>query len=148
MKKWMLVISTAVLFMVGGCSFLEDTSSTLNYANDAKDYVSEAQKFAEEIPPLAEKAVNDDEALKKLEQKLQEMKRKAEEFNKTKAPDIASDVHDQLVQQNEKIISGIEAYEANIKDGSFNPEALKNSELFQSIQDVSSIMKQIKELGQ
>lgn len=76
------------------------------------------------------------------------MKGKAEEFNQTKAPDIASDVHDQLVQQNEKIISGIEAYEANIKDGSFNPEALKNSELFQSIQDVSSIMKQIKELGQ
>ena len=30
------------------------------------------------------------------------MKGKAEEFNQTKAPDIASDVHDQLVQQNEK----------------------------------------------
>ncbi len=144
----MLVISTVVLFMVGGCSFLEDTSSTLTYANDAKDYVSEAQKFAEEIPPLAEKAINDDEAMKKLEQKLQEMKGKAEEFNKTKAPDIASDVHDQLVQQNEKIISGIETYEANIKNGSLNPEVLKNSELFQSIQDVSSIMNQIKELTQ
>ncbi len=53
-----------------------------------------------------------------------------------------------LFNKTKKSLVEIEAYEANIKGGSFNPEALKNSELFQSIQDVSSIMKQIKELGQ
>jgi hypothetical protein len=148
MKKWLFAISTSTFLLLGGCSSLEDVNNTLTYANEAKDYVNEASAFAKEVPSLTEQAVGDQQATKELETKLKEMKKEIETFNDLQPPEMAADLHQQVVDQNKKVLEGIDLYLNNVKDGKLDPAVLENTEMVQSIQEITSIVEQIKKLGQ
>lgn len=148
MKKWLMAFSAVPLLLLGGCSSLEGMNNTLTYVNEATDYVNEASTFANEIPALAEQAVNDQQAAQELETKLEVMKQDIEEFNELQPPDMAADLHQQIVEQNNQVVQGIDLYLNNVEEGKLDPALLENTEVFQSIQEITSIIDQIKQLGQ
>ena len=79
---------------------------------------------------------------------LQDMKEEINTFNKLQAPDVAVDLHQQLVDQNNKLTAGIDLYLSNMKNGLLDASVLENTELFQSAQEITNILNQIKQLGQ
>ena len=147
MKKWLIGILASTFLALGGCSMLEGANDALTYVNEATDYVQEAKTFAEEAPELAQQAITDSKAAAEFETKLEDMKGEIESFNELNAPELAADLHNQVLEQNEKALDGINTYLENIEGGKLDPAALENTELFQSIQDISSIVKQIEDLG-
>jgi hypothetical protein len=76
------------------------------------------------------------------------MKQNVETFNDQKAPEIMADLHQQIVEKNNSIAAGIDTYLANIKNGLLDPAVLENTELFQSAKDITSIIDEIKKLGE
>lgn len=147
MKKISLAFLIASGMLLSGCSALEGVNNTLNYATEASEYVNEATAFGQEVPDLAKRAVNDEQAAKELETKLEEMKTNIEEFNELEAPEIGADLHQQVVAQNNRAMEGIDLYLENIEGGKLNSEVLKNNQAFQSLQEITTIIEQIKNLG-
>lgn len=148
MKNSLLVLLTSLLILLGGCSMLNDAKNTLTYINEATEYLDKATVFANDAPSLAQQAVGNQQAAKQLETMLKKMKQDIQSFNQLQAPDIAVDLHQQIVDQNNKLIDGINLYLNNFKNGLLDPSVLTNTELFQIVQDISSIINQIKQLGQ
>lgn len=147
MKKWLIVISASILLLVSGCSFLSDAKDTVTYINEATDYLGKATDFANEAPSLAQQAVKDSQAAKELEAMLKDMQQEVETFNSLQAPELAADLHQQIVEKNNVILDGVNLYLDNIKDGMLDPAILENTELFQTVEEISSIINQIKQLG-
>lgn len=148
MKRWFIALSASMLFLLGGCSFLNDAQDSLTYINEATEYLEVATNFANEAPALAQQAIEDIQAAEDLKVMLQDMQQQIESFNELQAPQMAADLHQQIVEQNAIIAEGIETYLTNIKDGLLDPTVLENSELFQSVQDITNIIDQIQQLGE
>ncbi|RYM06364.1 hypothetical protein EWH99_03310 [Sporolactobacillus sp. THM7-7] len=146
MKRIGVLILAGVCALLAGCSLLEETNDTLTYVNQANDYISQASSFAEEAPALIEEAATDPQAGEELQNTLQSIKEEAASFNKLEAPGVVSDLHDQLVEQNNRLTAGINEWQNRIEDGTLNVSELENSEIFQSIQQITSIYNQIEEL--
>ncbi|MGP7819801.1 DUF6376 family protein [Niallia sp. 01092] len=147
MKKWLLAIPM-IMLLLAACSPLEDTKNTLTYIDEATKYVNEANQFANDLPALTEKAVTDEQAAQELEAKLKDFQENIQNFNKLEPPSMMQDLHEQIVEQNNKLEKGITVYLDNIENGKLKKEVLENNELVQSIQEIQSIYKQIKELGE
>jgi hypothetical protein len=148
MKKGFIILSSIFLILLSGCSLLNDAKNTITYINEATDFLGKATTFANEAPLLAQQAISDAQAAEELEIMLQNMKQDIEAFNELQAPDVAADLHQQLVDQNKVISKGIDTYLNNFKDGKLDPAVLENTEIFQTVQELSSIIDQIKQLGQ
>jgi hypothetical protein len=148
MKKNVLVLAAVIAMFLSGCSLLNDAKDTLTYVNDAKNYLDKATAFANDAPSIAQQAVSDQQATAELKTMLQNMKQEIQAFNKLQAPDIAADLHQQIVDQNNKLVAGIDLYLKNMKNGLLDPSVLENTEVFQSVQEINSILDQIKQLGQ
>lgn len=148
MKKKVLVLVAILTLLLSGCSLLNDAKDTLSYVNNAKDYLDKATAFANDAPSIAQQAVGDQQATAELKTMLQNMKQEIKAFNKIQAPDIAADLHQQIVDQNNKLVAGIDLYLKNIKNGLLDPSVLENTEIFQSVQEINGILDQIKQLGQ
>ncbi|TWT01618.1 hypothetical protein FQV28_15285 [Planomicrobium sp. CPCC 101079] len=131
---------------LGGCSALEGASNTLTYATEVTEFANEATIFAKDTPALAKQAVSDKEAAAELEASLQVMKTNIEEFNELEPPEMAADLHQQVVNQNNKALEGIDLYLNNIKDGTLDPAVLENNEAFKSLGEIKNIVDQIREL--
>ncbi|MEF7655615.1 DUF6376 family protein [Bacillus thuringiensis] len=143
-------ILLACIFSIGlmGCSLVEEGKNSLDYAQKATDYVNEISAFANDAPALAEKAVNDSEARKELEKKLSEIKQDIPAFNELTPPDVAKDLHQQIVGYNEKLNTLIDTAMTKIEEGKVNVEEFKNSELMQTIDQVRDLKDKIQNLGQ
>lgn len=117
----MKIKSTLVVFIVTiglmGCSLVEQGKNSIDYAQKATDYVNEISAFANDAPALAEKAVNDSEARKELEAKLSEIKQDIPAFNELTPPDVAKDLHQQIVGYNEKLNTLIDTAMTKIEEG-------------------------------
>jgi hypothetical protein len=148
MKKRLLMLSAAIVLLLSGCSLLNDAKDTLTYVTSAKEYLDKATAFANDAPTIAQQAVGDQQKAAELKTMLQDMKQEINTFNKLQAPEIAVDLHQQLVDQNNKLAAGIDLYLQNMKNGLLDPSVLQNTELFQSVQEISNILDQIKQLGQ
>lgn len=142
-----MIVSIISLLLLGGCSLLEDVNNSVNYVNEATDYVGEVNTFVQEVPALAEQAVSDEQARLDLETKLTDMKKDIEDFNELQAPDLANDLHQQIMAHNNTALEGIDLYLNNIKDGKFDAALLENSEFFTAMQEVTDTVDQIKQLG-
>jgi hypothetical protein len=147
LKKLLIILSACMLLLLGGCSFLNDAQDTITYVNEATDYLSAATDFANEAPALAQQAISDLQAAEDLQNMLQQMQQTAEAFNELQAPDFAAELHQQIIEQNSAIVSEIETFMSSFQDGLLDPSILENTELFQTVQDITSIIDQIKQLG-
>jgi hypothetical protein len=145
--KWMIIVLTAVIGL-SGCSFLEEVNGTIDYVNQATDYVNEATEFANEVPAMAEQAITDPQALADLETRLLEMKQEIEAFNGLEAPNLAEDLHQQVMEQNNRALEGINVFLSNIENGELDPALLENTELFTTLQELTELSNQIQQLGE
>jgi len=145
-KSTLLVLIVSIGLI--GCSIVEEGKNSLDYAQKATDYVNEISAFANEAPALAEKAVNDKEARKELEAKLNEIKQDIPAFNELTPPDVAKDLHQQIVGYNEKLNTLIDTSMKKIEEGKMNVEQFKDSELMQTIEQVRDLKDKVQNLGQ
>lgn len=148
MKKWIVLLLVSITVFLGGCSLLNDAKNTVIYINEATDFLNKATNFANEAPSLAQQAVSDPQAAEELEIMLKEMKQDIEAFNELQTPELAADLHQQIVDQNNIASQGIDMYLNNFVDGKLDPAVLKNTELYQTVEEISGIINQIKQLGQ
>ncbi|SLJ99667.1 DUF6376 family protein [Bacillus toyonensis] len=145
-KSTLLVLIVSIGLI--GCSIVEEGKNSLDYAQKATDYVNEISAFANEAPALAEKAVNDKEARKELEAKLNEIKEDIPAFNELTPPDVAKDLHQQIVGYNEKLNTLIDTSMKKVEEGKIDVEQFKNSELMQTMDQVRDLKDKIQNLGQ
>ncbi|EEL40605.1 Putative lipoprotein YybP [Bacillus toyonensis] len=145
-KSILLVLIVSIGLI--GCSIVEEGKNSLDYAQKATDYVNEISAFANEAPALAEKAVNDKEARKELEAKLNEIKQDIPAFNELTPPDVAKDLHQQIVGYNEKLNTLIDTSMKKVEEGKTDVEQFKNSELMQTMDQVRDLKDKIQNLGQ
>ncbi|MEK3990597.1 DUF6376 family protein [Robertmurraya sp. FSL R5-0851] len=148
MRLKRLAVALTAVIGLSGCSFLEEVNGTLDYVNQATEYVNEATEFANEVPAMAEQAISDTQALEDLETRLLEMKQEIEAFSKLEAPSIAEDIHQQVMEQNDKALEGINVFLSNIENGELDPALLENTELFTTIQELTELSNQIQQLGE
>ncbi|MDQ0220434.1 hypothetical protein ELQ35_15385 [Peribacillus cavernae] len=147
MKRIFIILGLLSTVVLGGCSILGEVNNSVDYVNEATDYLDKARNFAEDVPQLAEDAVTNQEARKNLENELETMQQDIKDFNETKAPSIAEDIHNQIVEYNEKLNKGIDSYLQNIENGKFDPALLQDSEIVQTANELTSLMNKIENLG-
>ncbi|HDX9628184.1 TPA: hypothetical protein ROY30_001837 [Bacillus cereus] len=145
-KSILLVCIVSIGLM--GCSLVEQGKNSIDYAQKATDYVNEISAFANDAPALAEKAVNDSEARNELETKLSEIKQDIPAFNELTPPDVAKDLHQQIVGYNEKLNTLIDTAMTKIEEGKVDVEQFKNSELMQTVDQVRELKDKVQNLGQ
>jgi len=146
MKKIITILAISCLLFLGGCSFISEVNSTVEYANEATEYIDTVQSFANEVPTLAQDAVIDEAARKNLESELLAMKEEIETFNGIEPPSIAEDLHTQIVNSNTKLVEGIDLYLANIEDGVLDPAFLEETGLLTTMTEITSLMENIQQL--
>jgi Family of unknown function (DUF6376) len=148
MKKSWIAIFIAFGLILGGCSLVEEASDTVNYVSEATNYMNEVNDFVNEAPTIASEAVTDEQSLIEFDTRLNDMKEAIQSFNDVQPPEIAADLHQQILDYNQRAEEGIDLYLENIKDGKLDPELLENTEVFQTFEDISNIVEDIKQLGQ
>lgn len=147
MKKWFAILLAGMLILLGGCNLINEAKNTVTYIDQAIGFINTATDFANEAPPLAKQAVSDTQAAQDLETMLLDMKQEIEDFNSLEAPEVATDLHQQIVDNNTVVLNGINLYLDSIEDGKLDPAVLENTELFQTINDMSSLIDQLQKLG-
>ncbi|WP_088007144.1 DUF6376 family protein [Indiicoccus explosivorum] len=148
MKRFLLPVTAAAALLLSGCGLLEGVNDTLNYVNEATAYANDAQDFANEVPDLARQAITDPEAAADLETRLEEMKQQIEAFNALEEPAVGGELHRQVVGLNNRALEGIDLYLTNIENGTLDPAVIEDTEIFQTIGEVSDIINQIEQLSQ
>ncbi|MGI8313894.1 DUF6376 family protein [Halobacillus mangrovi] len=148
MKKITIVLLMFVVVTLSGCSFLDGVTNTLNYADKATDYANEVNTFVNEVPSLAEQATTDEQAAQELEKRLEDMKKDIEEFNEVEEPSVGADLHQQVVDRNEQALQGIDTYLNNMENGKLDPSVIENTEIFQTLSEITNTIDQIKQLGE
>ncbi|WP_285769279.1 DUF6376 family protein [Peribacillus sp. SI8-4] len=146
MKKMIAIAFLAVLTL-SGCSLLGEVNSSLEYADNTTAYMNTVKEFANELPASAQDAVTNAEARQSLEKDLEQMQTEIEEFNATEPPEIAETIHEKIVASNQQLSDGIELYLNNIEKGQIDPKALEESEIMQTIDQITSLSDQIEKIG-
>ncbi|MBO1626097.1 DUF6376 family protein [Bacillus arachidis] len=146
-KKALLFLLMMVIGLTG-CSMIEKGKNSIDYAQKTKDYVNEVSTFANEAPGLVGKAINDSAARKELETRLSEIQKDIPAFNELTPPDVAKDIHQQIVGYNEKLNELIDTTMKKVEEGKMDVEQFKNSEFMQTIQQVQDLKEKIQNLGQ
>ncbi|MCT2534192.1 DUF6376 family protein [Aquibacillus koreensis] len=142
MKK--ILIGITFILVLGGCGFLEDVNNSLDYTKEATEHINTLTDFAKEAPQMIEDAANDPAAKEQLESHLNTLQEEIEGFNTVDAPAMVEDIHNNLVNKNEEILNEINKL---VEDGQLTIEKIENAEIFQTINEVQDLMKQIEDLG-
>lgn len=144
MKKLISILFVSVFFILSGCSFLEEANNSINYATEATEYINELSTFAEDSSSLVNEAVNNPEAKAELESKLTSLQDTIKEFNKIEAPSIAEDIHKNVEEKNQQLL---DITDHVLQNGEVAVEKLKESEIYQTIDNITSLTNQIEKLG-
>ncbi|WP_164669844.1 DUF6376 family protein [Virgibacillus doumboii] len=134
MKKFISILIVSVIAL-SGCSLLEEANDSLNYANEATEYMNELSTFAEEAPSL-EGA--------ELKTQLESLQTTIEDFMEIEPPSIAEGLHKELENKSQVLLDGINNV---LENGEVAIEQLKQSEIYETIENITTLKKQIEELG-
>ncbi|NMH73274.1 hypothetical protein HF078_09330 [Bacillus sp. RO2] len=144
MRKAILTFVLLSSILLSGCSVLDEVNSSLEYVNEATEHINTWKDFGEAAPQMIQDAATDPNAKEELETRLNEMLVEIDEFNNTEAPAIAESVHQQIVDKN-KELQGV--MENAMVDGEVALEKLQDSELFTLIDEVTTMMNLLEDLG-
>ncbi|MFS0752148.1 DUF6376 family protein [Oceanobacillus sp. 1P07AA] len=148
MKKGIAFVMVLLIGLLGGCSILEGLNNSLNYANEATEYANEVNDFVAKAPSLAEQAITDEQSADELETELNNLKENINEFNNLDVPEIGEGIHQQMVEVNNNALEGIDLYLSNLANGALlDPSIIENTEIFQTLEQVTELVNQIQELG-
>lgn len=141
-KLTLLIVAIFGSLMLSGCSLLGEVNNTLEYANEATDHINTLSTFAEQAPQMIQDAALDANVKQDLENQLNNLIVEIEAFNNVEAPKIAEDIHQQLVSKNNVIIEEINTV---LESGKI--ETLENTQIFNTINEVTTLLNQIEQLG-
>ncbi|MGM7722418.1 DUF6376 family protein [uncultured Metabacillus sp.] len=143
MKKLRSVAAILLVMMLSACSFLEDVNNSVDYVNEAQDYLNSLSDFAQEAPQLVQDAAVDSEAKQNLEEQLNTVVEEINTFNELEAPAIAEDIHQDIVNNNEKLLEEINTA---MQNGELVIEELEDSEIMNTVNEITSLMDSIENL--
>lgn len=141
MKK-LLIILVFTLFL-SGCSLFADTNGTEDYVDKATQYIQELSNFAQEAPQMAADAATNRETYKQLNEQVIGLIKKIEQFNELHVPSVAEEVHQQIVEKNEDLLTELKD---TVQNGQVTLHAFVNSETFQTISDIVKLLVLINQL--
>lgn len=141
-KLTLLFVAVFGSLMLSACSLLGEVNNTLEYVNKATDHINTLSTFAEQAPQMLQDAALNENVKQDLENQLNNLIVEIEEFNSLEAPKIAEDIHQQLVSKNNVIIE-----EINTVLESGHIENLENTQIFETINEVTTLLNQIEQLG-
>lgn len=144
--KWKALLVVTMMILLSGCSFIGEVSDSIDYVNEATTHINTLNAFAEEAPQLVQEAITNTEVRQDLETQVVGLKQDIEEFiSLNEIPSIAENIHQELVEKNELLLTQINQV---LEDGQLAVEKLENSELFTTVNEVTSLMDQIENLVQ
>lgn len=138
-----MIIAIFTLMLSSACSLLDEVSRSVDYVDETKSYLTSVSDFAEQAPELIQAAATDEAARDDLENQLTSLRGQIEEFNNLEAPTVAEDLHQDIVTQNE---AALEKIDQVYQDGEVVVEELQNSEIIQTLQDLSSLKNAVENL--
>ncbi|MBD0379902.1 DUF6376 family protein [Paenibacillus sedimenti] len=144
MRKLMLILLMLSTLMLSACSILEKANNSLEYVNQATEHINRLSTFAEQAPQMIKDAATNPEAKQKLENQLNDFKKEIEQFNLINAPSIAKDIHQQLVDKNKVLLQEINKV---VENGHLALDKLQNSQIITTINDITSLINRINNLG-
>ncbi|OZU87141.1 hypothetical protein CIL03_18320 [Virgibacillus indicus] len=144
MKKYASILFISAFLILSGCSFLEEANDSINYATEATEYINDLSSFAEDTSSLVSEAANNPEAKSELESRLTSLQDTITDFNDIEAPAIAEGIHKNLTEKNQELL---DITNNVLQNGKVAIEKLQDSEIYQTIENITSLMDQIEELG-
>lgn len=143
MKKLSVLFVVIATLMLSACGVLDEVNNSLDYANEAQSYIDSLREFGEEAPGLVQEAAADPDARAELESQMNTLTEEIEAFNNLEAPVIAEDIHQNIVAKNEVLLD-----EANqiMDNGEVMLEKFENSEILNTVNDVTSLLDKVKNL--
>lgn len=143
MRKVLYVFAILATMMLSACSVLDEVNNSLDYVNEAEDYINSLSEFGGEAPQLIKDAAVDSDARVELENQLNTLVEDIEEFNDIEAPAIAEDIHQDVVSKNEALLEEINNV---MENGEIVLDKLENSEILNTVNDVTSLLDSIENL--
>lgn len=144
MRKLMMLILVLSTLALSACSFFQEATAPLNYADQAKEHFDNLADFAQEAPQKIQDAATNPETKQELTDRLTALKKEIEQFNLLDAPSIASDLHRQIVDKSQVLLDEINQALAG---GNLALDQLQNSPIISTISDITSFMNRIENLG-
>ncbi|WP_188456310.1 DUF6376 family protein [Virgibacillus oceani] len=135
MKKQLALNMVIVFFVLSGCSMLEDANNSLNYVNESTEYINNLRTFAEDAASLEGAD---------LEARLEKLKGNIQDFLELEAPDFAANVHKELEAKSQVLL---DATNNVLQSGEIAIDQLQQSEIFQTIGNITDLLNQIEQLG-
>lgn len=137
-----LIISSMLL---SACSFIGEVNNSLDYVTTATDHIEKLNTFAEEAPQLISDAATNQEVRAELEAELIRLKADVEEFIQlSDIPTVVEDVHQDFVAKNELLLAEIDKV---LENGHVALDKLENSQLFNTLTEVTNLINRIESLG-
>ncbi|CAI6085480.1 DUF6376 family protein [Cohnella sp. JJ-181] len=144
MRKWMMLVLVLSTMTLSACSLFQEANNSLQYADQAKQHLNNLADFAEQAPQQIQDAATNPETKQELENQLTALKKEIEQFNLIDAPAIATDLHQQIVEKNQVLLDEINQVLAS---GNLALDQLLNSPFISTINDITSFMNRIENLG-
>ena len=132
MKRILILVLSMII--LSGCSLIEGENVTEQYVDSASQYINELSKFAEEAPQMAKEAATNPEVMNTLNDWATSLSEKIEQFNGIDVPTIAQDLHEQIVEKNDTLLTDLMN---SIENGKINE--FVNSDAFQTIADILAL---------
>lgn len=143
MKKLLCVFAIPTIMLLSACSLVDEVNQSVDYVNETKSYINTLSDFGEQAPQLVQDAAVDPDARAELENQLNTIVEEAEEFNNLEAPTVAEDIHQDLVSKNEVLLEEVNNV---IAGGEIALDKLENSEILNTVNDVSSLLESVEKL--
>ncbi|MBW7452839.1 DUF6376 family protein [Paenibacillus sepulcri] len=145
--KMKLALFLAAIAILTGCSVVEQIDQSVNYTSEATTYVDQAAEFARKLPDMAQQTANDPEVKEKLVAELEAMKQRVTDFNALEAPAIAEDLHAKLQNYNAALQQEIDQILNSLLNDNPAVQAVKDSQIVQTLTEITRLMEQINNLG-
>ncbi|QHS21543.1 hypothetical protein GWK91_00585 [Virgibacillus sp. MSP4-1] len=145
MKKGLMV--TLIFFMttlLTGCNLFDEVNDSLDYANEATEYIHTLSDFNSDLPQLMEEAANNPEVEKQLNERLNNIEEQINEFTQLDPPAVAEDLHQQFVKHSENLNQTIQKV---TEQGDVAIEQLENSQIVDTVRDITGLLNQLENLG-
>ncbi|TFE29500.1 DUF6376 family protein [Cohnella luojiensis] len=145
--KMKLALFLVVIAFLTGCSVVEQIDRSLNYTSEATTYVDQAAEFTRKLPDMAQQTAIDPEVKEKLVAELEAMKQRVGDFNALEAPAMAADVHAKLQKYNATLQQEIDQVLNGLLNDIPAVQAIKDSQIIQTLTGITRLMEQINNLG-
>lgn len=149
MKKYAIAFLFSGTLVLSGCSsLLDQVNDTTTYVTEANDYVTDIQQFTDDFPKLAEEAVKNAAKKAELTKQLESLKADIQAFNEVKAPQIAEDLHAQIIEKNKVLSEEIQTYLQQLKADNIDVAAMLEDQqgLIKQLQQSVNLLQDIEQL--